>query len=95
MEECQKRDPIREPYYDSSCDSDYNSNYDSRPEAAGDARPDRRLRDLGQATTEYALVLLAAALVGLLVIGWATSGGGAAAVGKLFDRVIDSVIDKV
>ena len=51
-------------------------------------------RDRGQATTEYALVLLAAALVGLLVVGWATSGGGAAAVGKLFERVIDSVIDK-
>jgi hypothetical protein len=53
------------------------------------------IRDRGQATTEYALVLLAAALVGLLVIGWATSGGGAAAVGRLFDRVIESVIDKV
>jgi hypothetical protein len=52
-------------------------------------------RDRGQATTEYALVLLAAALVGLLVVGWATSGGGAAAVGTLFERVIDSVIDKV
>jgi hypothetical protein len=52
-------------------------------------------RDRGQATTEYALVLLAAALVGLLVVGWATSGGGAAAVGKLFERVIDSVIDQV
>ena len=58
-----------------------------------DAGPHRR--DRGQATTEYALVLLAAALVGLLVVGWATSGGGAAAVGKLFERVIDSVIDKV
>lgn len=54
-----------------------------------------RLRDRGQATTEYALVLLAAALVGLLVIAWATSGGGAAAVGRLFNRVIESVIDKV
>ena len=53
------------------------------------------MRDRGQATTEYALVLLAAALVGLLVIAWATSGGGAAAVGRLFDRVIQSVIDKV
>jgi hypothetical protein len=52
-------------------------------------------RDRGQATTEYALVLLAAALVGLLVIAWATSGGGAAAVGRLFNRVIESVIDKV
>jgi len=56
----------------------------------------RRLRDeRGQATTEYALVLLAAALVALLVVGWATAGGGAAKVGRLFDRVIDSVIDKV
>lgn len=56
----------------------------------------RRLRDdRGQATTEYALVLLAAALVAVLVITWATAGGGAAKVGRLFDRVIDSVIDKV
>lgn len=55
-----------------------------------------RLRsDLGQATTEYALVLLAAALVGLLVVGWATAGGGAGKIGHLFDRVIDSVIDRV
>ena len=51
--------------------------------------------DDGQATTEYALVLLAAALVGLLVIAWATGGGGAAAVGRLFNRVIESVIDRV
>ncbi len=57
--------------------------------------PGPTARDRGQATTEYALVLLAAALVGLLVIGWATSGGGAAAIGRLFNRVIDSVIDKV
>lgn len=56
------------------------------------ASPDR---DRGQATTEYALVLLAAALVGLLVVGWATTGGGAAAIGRLFERVIESVIDKV
>jgi hypothetical protein len=55
-----------------------------------------RLRtDRGQATTEYALVLLAAALVALLVVAWATAGGGAAKIGRLFDRVIDSVIDKV
>lgn len=52
-------------------------------------------RDRGQATTEYALVLLAAALVGVLVIGWATSGGGAAAIGRLFDAAIDAVIDQV
>ena len=49
----------------------------------------------GQATTEYALVLLAAALVGVLVIGWATAGGGAAAIGRLFDSAINSVIDQL
>jgi hypothetical protein len=55
-----------------------------------------RLRsDRGQATTEYALVLLAAALVALLVVAWATAGGGGAKIGRLFDRVIESVIDKV
>ena len=52
-------------------------------------------RDRGQATTEYALVLLGAALVALLVIGWATSGGGAGKIGHLFDVVIDAVTGKV
>ena len=55
----------------------------------------RRADDRGQATTEYALVLLAAALVGLMVVGWATAGGGAARISRLFNSVIDSVIDKV
>ena len=58
----------------------------------------RRLRhgdERGQATTEYALVLLAAALVGLMVVAWATAGGGAARISKLFNSAIDSVIDKV
>jgi Flp pilus assembly pilin Flp len=51
--------------------------------------------DEGQATTEYALVLLGAALVALLVVAWATGGGGAGKIGRLFDRVIDTVISKV
>jgi hypothetical protein len=51
--------------------------------------------DRGQATTEYALVLLAAALVALLVVAWATAGGGGAKIARLFNSVIDSVIDKV
>ena len=51
--------------------------------------------DRGQATTEYALVLLAAALVALLVVAWAGAGGGAARISRLFNRVIDSVIDRV
>lgn len=56
---------------------------------------DRCRDDRGQATTEYALVLLAAALVALLVVAWATAGGGAAKVSRLFNRVIDAVIDRV
>ncbi len=48
----------------------------------------------GQATTEYALVLLAAALVALLVVAWATAGGGAARISRLFNAVIDAVISR-
>ena len=40
-------------------------------------------------------MLLAAALVAMLVVAWATAGGGAAKVARLFNSVIDSVIDKV
>jgi hypothetical protein len=57
---------------------------------------ERRLAgDRGQATTEYALVLLAAAMVALLVIAWASAGGGGAKISRLFNRVIDAVIDRV
>ena len=52
-------------------------------------------RDDGQATTEYALVLLGAALVALLLIAWATGGGGAGKVGRLLDRVFDTIMGKV
>jgi hypothetical protein len=52
-------------------------------------------RDSGQATSEYALVMLAAALIALLVVAWATGGGGAGKIGELFDRVIDSVTSKL
>jgi hypothetical protein len=65
------------------------------PPASDEPTVSRARGDRGQATTEYALVLLAAALVALLVIAWATAGGGAAKIGRLFDRVIDAVIDKV
>ncbi len=51
--------------------------------------------DRGQATTEYALVMLGAAVIALLVVGWATSGGGAGKIGHLFDRVIDAVTGKL
>lgn len=56
------------------------------------AAPDR---DRGQATTEYALVMLGAAVVALLVVTWATAGGGAGKIGRLFDKVIDAVTDKI
>lgn len=50
--------------------------------------------DDGQATTEYALILLAAAVIAVLVITWATAGGGAGRIGDLFDSVFDGVLDK-
>ncbi|MGA0877668.1 MAG: hypothetical protein ACO3SP_00970 [Ilumatobacteraceae bacterium] len=51
-------------------------------------------QDCGQATSEYALVMLAAALIALLAVAWATSGGGAGKIGQLFDRVVDSVTER-
>jgi hypothetical protein len=51
--------------------------------------------DRGQATTEYALVMLGAAAVALLVITWATAGGGAGRIGRLFDKVIDAVVSRI
>ena len=51
--------------------------------------------DTGQATTEYALVLLGAALVALMLVAWATTGGGAGKIGQLFDRVIDTILSKL
>jgi hypothetical protein len=54
-----------------------------------------RRGDGGQATAEYALVLLGAALVALLLIAWATAGGGAGKIGQLLDTVLDTIIGKV
>ena len=67
----------------------------SVPSAHDPSSPRRCRQTRGQATTEYALILLAAALVGLMVVAWATAGGGAARISKLFNGVVDSVIDKV
>ena len=47
----------------------------------------------GQATTEYALILLVAAVIALLAIGWATAGGGAGKIGSLFDTMFSGIID--
>jgi hypothetical protein len=48
--------------------------------------------DRGQATAEYALVLLGAAAIALLLIAWATQTG---AVGRLLDAVLESILDRV
>ena len=45
----------------------------------------------GQTTTEYALVLLGAAAIAVLIISWATKTN---LIGKLFDFVIDHVMGK-
>jgi hypothetical protein len=62
---------------------------------AGDRLPaaaSRRSRgDAGQTTAEYALVLLGAAAIAVLIISWATKTN---LIGKLFDFVIDRVMGK-
>ena len=54
----------------------------------------RRTVELGQATTEYALILLVAAVIALLVLAWATSGDGGGRIGDLFDTVVGKVIER-
>lgn len=53
-----------------------------------------RQRSRGQATTEYALVLLAAAIIATLVIAWATAGGGAGQIGSLFDNIFEGILQR-
>jgi Flp pilus assembly pilin Flp len=69
-------------------DSTNTSAEDERGQSAHLQRPDH-----GQATTEYALVLLGAAAVALLLVGWATGGGNR--IGSLFDSVIRSIATSV
>ena len=52
----------------------------------------RRLDERGQASAEYALVLLGAAAVALLIVAWATKSD---LVGKLLDAVMKAITDKV
>ena len=51
-----------------------------------------RCGQAGQATAEYALVLLGVAAIALLVTAWAAKSGK---IGDLFDAVIDQLIAKV
>lgn len=46
----------------------------------------------GQATAEYALVLLGVAAIALLLAAWAAKSGK---ITDLFDAVVDQLIDKV
>jgi hypothetical protein len=56
----------------------------------------RRLRragttgEAGQTSAEYALVLLGAAMVAMLVVAWAQGTGK---VGDLLDGIVDDIID--
>lgn len=54
----------------------------------------RPAHDLGQATAEYALVLLGAAAIALILVGWATGGGGGR-IGGLLDHVVDAITGRV
>jgi hypothetical protein len=52
----------------------------------------RLAADEGQTTAEYALVLLAAGAVALLLLAWASGTDG---ITRLLDAVIDSIIGKI
>lgn len=54
--------------------------------------PRARADERGQASAEYALVLLGAAAVALLIVAWATKTN---LIGKLLDAVMGAITDKV
>ena len=60
--------------------------------AATSARASRRADDRGQTTAEYALVIVGAATVALLLLTWATGSGK---IGELFNKVLDTIADMV
>ena len=51
-----------------------------------------RSGERGQATAEYALVLLGAAAVALLLVAWATNTD---AIGRLLDGVLDRILGQI
>lgn len=52
----------------------------------------RRSEEGGQTTAEYALVLLGAASIAMLIVAWSVRSD---AIGKLLDAVVDTVVDKL
>jgi hypothetical protein len=55
-------------------------------------RPAASAREAGQATAEYALVLLGAAAIAVLLVAWATGTGKVTA---LLDAVVDRILEHV
>lgn len=51
-----------------------------------------RSSERGQATAEYALVLLGVAAIALLVVAWAADTNR---IGRLLDSVLDSILSNV
>ncbi len=47
-----------------------------------------RVRERGQTTAEYALVLLAAGSIAMMVVAWAQGSG---AIGELFDAMLSKI----
>jgi len=60
--------------------------------AASDGIRRRFVDDRGQSTAEYALVLLGAAAVAMLLVAWATKTDK---VTRLLNSVVDRVLDQV
>ncbi|MGH1504602.1 MAG: DUF4244 domain-containing protein [Acidimicrobiales bacterium] len=61
-------------------------------ETTSDA-PERALHpEAGQATAEYALVIVGAATIAALLIAWAAGTG---AIDRLLDAVLDAVIGRI
>ena len=56
------------------------------------ARGRRRFDDRGQTTAEYALVIVGAAAVALVLLAWATSSGK---ISSLLDKMVDKVAGMV
>ncbi len=52
----------------------------------------RRFDERGQTTAEYALVLVGAAAVAVLLLTWATSSGR---IGWLLDKMVDTIANMV
>ncbi len=69
------------------------SSFRPHPErtVVGTDAPNKATGETGQASVEYALVILGAAIIATLLITWATSTG---AIGSLFDHVLTLVKGK-